>query len=335
MNKKYLCIYHGNCPDGFTSAWVLRNALGEENVTFYPGVYGTNPPFLGEKKFERIYMVDFSYKRETLLIYAEEAKIFGVEKIIIIDHHKTAQEDLVDLPSNVECHFDMEHSGAMLTWMYFQCKSRNAGEGAFDAVDLVKDYDYWSIDEEEAPALIQRVEDRDLWKFKFSDTRDVAAKMFSHEYTFENWDMMAELYVDLPRTTSEEVMKNVFLAEGAAIERKHFKDIKELLTVSGGDRARILGHNVPIANLPYTMSSDAGHTMCVDEKFAACYMYDVNGIVFSLRSGNSLGMDVSAIAKAFGGGGHKNAAGFRLTHAELARKAVLGEILMHYKGGTI
>lgn len=318
--KEYLCIYHGNCADGFTSAWVLRNALGEENVTFFASTYGKEPPDTLHM-YECVYLVDFSYKRPMLLKMAEAAT-----RIVIIDHHKTAQEDLVDLPSNVECHFDMEHSGAMLTWMYFNGLSKvqfNNDPPTF----ISKQF-------EAAPALIQRVEDRDLWKFKFSDTRDVAAKMFSHEYTFENWDMMAELYVDSPRTTSEEVMKNVFLAEGAAIERKHFKDIKELLTVSGGNRTCILGHDVPIANLPYTMSSDAGHAMCVDEKFAACYMYDVNGIVFSLRSSSNREMDVSAIAKTFGGGGHKNAAGFRLTQAELARKAVLGEILMHYRGGN-
>lgn len=318
-NKKYLCIYHGNCADGFTSAWVLRNALGEENVDFVAGIYGkdlmVDPPPRPLMEYDCIYLVDFSYKRPALLAMASLSK-----RIVIIDHHKTAQEDLVDLPSNVECHFDMEHSGAMLTWMYFQRLQWNDSSEAKE------------IKSTDAPALIQRVEDRDLWKFKFSDTRDVAAKIFSHEYTFENWDMMAELYKDSPMSVAESVMKNVFLAEGAAIERKHFKDIKELLTVSGYDRARILGHSVPIANLPYTMSSDAATMLAEGEKFGVCYMFDAAGIKFSFRSSDK-GMDVGKIAFALGGGGHRNSSGVNMSHTELARRALVGEILMHYKGG--
>lgn len=35
---KKLCIYHGNCADGFGAAWAVRHALGDE-VEFYPGTY--------------------------------------------------------------------------------------------------------------------------------------------------------------------------------------------------------------------------------------------------------------------------------------------------------
>lgn len=66
---------------------------------------------------------------------------------------------------------------------------------------------------------------------------------------------------------------------------------------------------VPVANLPYTMSSDAGHLMTAGEPFAACYVDTPNGRTFSLRSTDE-GVDVSAVAQSFGGGGHRNAAGF-------------------------
>jgi len=129
--KSDLCIYHGNCADGFTAAWVVRNALGEENVDFVPGFYHiplhiTMNQFFGNNNeagaewydvidgYDTVYLVDFSYKRPVLSELAQICK-----RIVIIDHHKTAQQDLVDLPANVECHFDMDHSGAMLTWMYF------------------------------------------------------------------------------------------------------------------------------------------------------------------------------------------------------------------------
>lgn len=38
-----LCIYHGNCADGFTSAWAVYKALGNA-VEFFPGVYNNPPP---------------------------------------------------------------------------------------------------------------------------------------------------------------------------------------------------------------------------------------------------------------------------------------------------
>src|ERR1700685_2580125 len=107
---KSLCIYHGNCADGFGSAWVVRKALGD--VDFFPGVYMTPPPDVAGRE---VVMVDFSYKRPALLEMAKTA-----ETILVIDHHKTAAEDLASLPvPNIDAVFDMEHSGAMLTWAHY------------------------------------------------------------------------------------------------------------------------------------------------------------------------------------------------------------------------
>jgi nanoRNase/pAp phosphatase (c-di-AMP/oligoRNAs hydrolase) len=74
------------------------------------------------------------------------------------------------------------------------------------------------------------------------------------------------------------------------------------------------GHRVPVANLPYTMSSDAGHEMAKGRPFAACYWDTPEGRVFSLRS-NDEGVDVSEVAKQYGGGGHRNASGFTVSFA--------------------
>lgn len=70
------------------------------------------------------------------------------------------------------------------------------------------------------------------------------------------------------------------------------------------------GYAVPVANLPYTMASDAGHKLAESAPFGACYWDTPEGRVFSLRSQGEF--DVSEIAKQYGGGGHKNAAGFRV-----------------------
>ena len=102
---KVLCIYHAFCADGFGAAWIVRRALGD-GVEFHAASYGQEPPDVTGRD---VLMVDFSYKRPVLVQMAAKAK-----SILILDHHKTAQADLVDLPDNVQTIFDMERSGAML-----------------------------------------------------------------------------------------------------------------------------------------------------------------------------------------------------------------------------
>lgn len=42
MWKPDLCIYHGNCDDGFGAAWAIWRRWGYE-VAYVPGVYGKDP----------------------------------------------------------------------------------------------------------------------------------------------------------------------------------------------------------------------------------------------------------------------------------------------------
>lgn len=101
--------------------------------------------------------------------------------------------------------------------------------------------------------------------------------------------------------------------EGITIERKHHKDIAELLAVCTRP-ITIGGHLVRAASLPYTLSSDAGHLLALKAggfTFGACYWDTPTHRIFSLRSCPE-GMDVSEIAKGYGGGGHKHAAGFKV-----------------------
>lgn len=259
---KKLCIYHGNCADGFGAAWAVRDALGD-NVEFYAGVYQQPPPDVAGRE---VIMVDFSYKRPVLLEMAKEAK-----EILILDHHKSAKSDLVDLPENVTAYFDMNRSGAMMAWNHFHA-------GVLP------------------PKLIEHIQDRDLWLFELDGTREIQANIFSWPYEFDVWDNLMVTPVETLRQ------------EGAAIERKHFKDIRELID-SAATRGEIAGYDVPILNAPYFFSSDAGHIMGEGEPFAACYWDTPKGRIYSLRSSES-GEDVSEIAKMFGGGGHEHAAGF-------------------------
>ena len=259
-----LCIYHGNCADGFTGAWVVRRALG--NAEFFPGVYMTQPPDVADRD---VVLVDFSYKRPIM-----EQIIASARSVLVLDHHKTAAEDLCDLPG-AEVVFDMDRAGSRIAWDYY-------------------------FPNEAPPPVLLHVEDRDLWRFSLPRTREIQANIFSYPYDFAVWDRL--MAAD----------PAVLAVEGEAIERKHFKDIAELLGVVQR-RMTIGGVNVPVANLPYTLVSDAAHKMAQGEPFAGCYWDTPKGRVFGLRSSDN-GMDVSEIAKRYGGGGHRNAAGFTVDY---------------------
>ena len=289
---KKLCIYHGNCADGFGAALAVRMALGSDNVEFHAGVYQDPPPDVTGRD---VIIVDFSYKAPVIHQMANKART-----LLILDHHKSAAEDLGGLPPppdglydpdgmvswQHECNapaavhalFDMERSGAVITWNYFH-------PGV------------------EVPMLLQHIQDRDLWKFELEGTREIQANVFSYPYDFDTWEHLLVSDIDQLR------------ADGVAIERKHFKDIKEFIAIAAYVD-NIAGYEVPILNAPYFWSSDAGHIMGEGKPFAACYWDTPDGRVFSLRS-NDDGVDVSEIAKKFGGGGHRNAAGFRLDFSEL------------------
>jgi oligoribonuclease NrnB/cAMP/cGMP phosphodiesterase (DHH superfamily) len=261
---KKLCIYHGNCTDGFGAAWVVRKALGD-TVEFHPGVYQEAPPDVAGRE---VIMVDFSYKRPEIIKMAAKAK-----SILILDHHKSAQGDLVDLPDNVTAFFDMGRSGAVIAWDHF-------------------------FPHLAAPYLLQIIQDRDLWRFEFPETKAVQAALFSYPYDFEVWDDLVKAGPDLED-------------EGEAIMRKQMKDIQEMIDSGFVQRATICGHDVPVLNCPYFYVSEAGHILAEGEDFAACY-WDIEGYrVFGLRSKED-GVDVSEIASQYGGGGHKHAAGFKV-----------------------
>lgn len=276
-NNRPLVIYHGNCADGFAAAWCFWRKYGD-GADYVAGVYQQPPPDVTGRT---VFLVDFSYKRAVVEKMFEQAAC-----IVLIDHHKTAIDDLRPLFEQVQTDelaygldkravwfCDIEHSGAMLAWRY--------------------------LSEELPPRLIQHVEDRDLWRFKLPGTREIQAALFSYPYDFEVWDTLMK-YGDVDMQT--------LISAGAAIERKHHKDIAELLAVCKR-RMTIGGIDVPVASLPYTLVSDAAHAMAKGEPFAACYWDTANGRIFGLRSTDA-GIDVSDIAKQYGGGGHRNAAGF-------------------------
>ena len=264
--SKPIVIYHGSCCDGYSAAWCFWSKYGD-TYDYYKGVYNETPPDVTGCD---VYLVDFSYTRPVVTEMLKVAK-----SITLIDHHQTSITNLANL-DGLTYFTDLKRSGAMLAWLYLN-------------------YD------KEPPQLIKHVQDRDLWLFKYPDTRNIQAGLFSYEYTFENYDRLMAL--------DAAGLKDLAI-EGGAIERKHFKDINELLDITKREMF-IGGYLVPVACLPYTMASDAAHLMSKGQLFSATYFDTDTDRVFSLRSSPE-GLDVAKIAEQYNGGGHQKSAGFKV-----------------------
>lgn len=282
MAKLPVVIYHGGCVDGWTSAMIAHQYF-DGACELYPGVYGDPPP-LALCKDANVLLVDFSYKRDVLVEIGKVAK-----SVLILDHHKTAEHDLrefivpwpVALPwlpvSGIAAIFDMDRSGAGLTWDYL-------------------------FSNDKRPSLVNSVEDRDLWRFNFPATKQVHAALSSYPFEVSMWKALIELDETVDGHMS-------IVAQGQAITRRNQQMLDDVY--SAGLRKIVWsGHRVWVCNAPFFFASDLGHMMGHDMPFAATYYDRSDGKrVWSLRSSPN-GVDVSEIAKRYGGGGHEHAAGF-------------------------
>lgn len=274
--NKVTVLYHANCPDGFGSAYAFWKKFGDR-ATYIPVFHNQPPP---EIDADHLYIADFSYDRETLLKLKDQVK-----KLVVIDHHITAQNELSDLDF---CVFDMEHSGAVLSWK--------------------------RMHKTEPPLILQYIEDRDLWNWRMPHAKEILSVIDSYPQAFMEWDELSgmldiEEEFDKLRLSGEAILRHKRYMMNRVVQFKHTINID--------------GYNVPVVNTPF-FQSEIGSLFAETDPFAAAYFFDGEKYVFSLRSSEG-GIDVSEIAKRFGGGGHKSASGFSVKNLEDVRDSSKNE----------
>ncbi len=277
--SKRLVIYHGgDCRDGWCSAWLMRAAFPD--AEFIAANYGEPPPQVVGKD---VYIVDFSYPRAAM-----GQIIATAGSVVVLDHHKTAEKELGGLydemvQGGIEparkplITFDMTKSGGRLTLDYLNARAM---------IPFVRSK--WIVD---------YTEDRDLWLWKLPHSKEINAALRSYPLDFAVWDELAK----------RDPLS--LIPEGAAILRAEEQIVDA--HVRNAITTTIAGHVVPCVNAT-TLMSEILNKLAVGQKFAASFFVKGDGErVYSLRSASD-GMDVSEVAKWYGGGGHKNAAGFQL-----------------------
>lgn len=212
--------------------------------------------------------------------------------LVVLDHHKTARDALerFDHPRAIVV-FDMDRSGAGITWDYFH-------------------------EDKERPWTVDYVEDRDLWRHSLPRTRSVNAFLGTLEYEFQAWSDAWNLERGWQAAADF----------GEAVEAKIRQYVREVS--KNAVRVNFEGHNIPLVNAPQCDISELLQHLATGETFSMGWFQRGDGkYQYGLRSKGDF--DVSTIAKRFGGGGHKNAAGFQLdqplcldTHSKEERYAL-------------
>lgn len=225
----------------------------------------------------RVAIVDFSYKRDVM------RRICGIaSEVLVLDHHKTAEAELKAFRGTnplVEVLFDMKRSGAVMAWDYFHGP-------------------------EPAPLFFQLIQDRDLWTKKLAGVDDFHMAMLSFERSFTTWDRLFRAWSVAG-----------IIDQGVAI-RRYFKTLVTY-HMAQAHVVHIGDHFAPAVNAPGYVASEVAGELAEMASFAGTYTIDGDTAYWSLRSRGDYGADVSEIAKWFGGGGHKNAAGFRIPLARM------------------
>ena len=197
----------------------------------------------------------------------------------------------------IDLHQQLAH---FLVLDHHQSAQRELADLNYASFDLNKSgarmaWEFWHP-QHDLPPLLEYIEDRDLWRWALPDSREVSLALQCYPMEFELWGSLSVT----------ELRK-----EGVAIVRFQNQQIARAIS-----RARLqeLGEfTVPTVN-SCLLQSEIGDDLCrlyPDAPFSAVYYTNQhNKQAWSLRSIGDF--DVSEVAKLYGGGGHRNAAGFAL-----------------------
>lgn len=266
-----LVIYHADCFDGIVAAWIARSKYGND-AEYIAAAYGDNPPDVTDRT---VIILDFSYPPNILAEMCDKAKL-----VTVLDHHETAIERIdeyferVGYPDNLDLRLDMTRSGAGLAWdIIFPNKQR--------------------------PAVVNYVEDHDLWKFELPNTRAFIAGF-------------ATMPIEIDSVTYAEAYSDHLIDVGEPLVAQEDQQINRhldesfLVSFGGYD-------NIPMSNVPRYNGSRVGEELIkkYNSPFSITWYEDAKYRYYRLRSLKSSDVNVATIAEQHGGGGHTNAASFK------------------------
>lgn len=279
-------IYHHNDFDGRCAAAIVRRSVSRIGG-FFPEEfievdYKDKIKVEDIKTDETVLILDFSFKPEVM---AEVLK--RTTKVIWIDHHKTAFEYDYSYGVHLLGLLDAKFSGCELTWKYY-------------------------FPDKPIPKGVQLIGDYDIWAFRHGE--------LTEDYNLGLW-----LYDTVPHSFNSCWNKFVFTDDKKLIEEvankgklvKLFRDnFCNDYVKSFGFETEFDGHKAFAMGLTEFGSKAFGDKI---KEYPICINFEFNGEVWTIGLYSET-LDVGAIAKKYGGGGHTGAAGFTWANWELPFK---------------
>jgi hypothetical protein len=269
-------FYHASCPDGFGAAWAAWRAWGA--AARYVARGHEDRVEARSVEGQLVVFADIAPQRDELRDLAE-----ATAQLVVLDHHVTARDRLSADPSlenlvaagGHELHFDLEHSGAILAWRWFHPR-------------------------EPAPELLRYVEDQDLWHFDLPRSEQVNAAIGSRPMRFEAWEELARRGVD------------ELAREGESIVRVDRLEVERALRAA--HPVALPGGRIEAVNAQRSRSA-IGHELAKRASYGPSWglVYRLTGRRVDLSIYSVGELDVAKLAEGYGGGGHRNAAGFQLS----------------------
>ena len=265
-----LCLHH-NDSDGRASGAIVRYALGSQ-VQLFEIDYGEPVPWERIQVAERVIIVDYS------LSILEMQRIAADHELIWIDHHISAIQALGELSNSIAGIRDISAAGCVLCWRFF-------------------------FPDQPLPTAIILIGDRDIWRQAEPDSPAFNEGLI-HEHTQPDNDALW-----LPLLKNEPIAIQKLINKGKILLEARLVAIRRQVT-RFGYQVGFEGHRTLAINR--AGDGDLGHHMLsLGYEIAYCYVdgYQNNQLTtFVTLYANEV--DVSVIARKFGGGGHRGAAGF-------------------------
>ena len=290
-DKNTIVYYHADCTDGYGAAFAAWVKFGD-SAEYVPCYYGDE--IHPEDWIERIsgrdvHIVDFSFPRPVMELTFEHA-----QHVTWLDHHKTAFEMWCPVERNYfvsmsERHviiLDNNQSGALIAW------------GRYNP----------SCD---TPFIIKCIDDRDRWQFCIEQSRALHAGLqAARPWTFDQWLGFTHLVHNGGASG--------LVSNGRVLLANNERQVRDMLKQTRSCEITVDGESYPglALNAPLHMSEIGNELAQESGSYGLVWYMGENGKAkCSLRSIGDY--DVSAIAKKFGGGGHRNAAGFEVPMSKL------------------
>ena len=270
------CFHHNDLDGRCAGAIVAYYESNFNENDFFEVDYVQELPIDKIEKYERVYFVDYSFKKDT--VWQLNKILEKTNDIIWIDHHLSSFELEKEFPwvQNIKGLRKNNISGAGLTYMYL-----------------------YDCEYEDIPYYIKLVSDYDCWLYYY----DPDTTYF--KIGIDVYDCSPMSYIWKGLNYSNDFLQKIIDNGGI---------IKQYIDKTNEDYRNKFAYETKINGLKCLVVNQKTNSWIFGEKFdeypiVMVWVFNGEKFIYSIFSDKD-GVDCREIAEMYGGGGHKGAAGF-------------------------